>query len=70
MSALRDSQTANIRANIERAIAALEAGNMFGVALELNSASNTAYVAALNDQYEKGQREAISIYAPQTARTP
>jgi hypothetical protein len=66
MSALRDSQTATIRANIERAIAALEVGNMFGVALELGSASSTAYVAALNDQYEKGQREAIRIYAPQT----
>jgi hypothetical protein len=66
MSALREHQLATIRANIERAIAALGAGNMFGVALELGSASNSAYVAALNDEYEKGQREAIRIWAPHT----
>lgn len=68
MSALRDHQIATLRANIERAVAALESGNMFGVALELGSASSTAYVAALNDEYEKGQREAVRIYAPMIER--
>ena len=64
MNAVRQHQIATIRANIERAVAAMERGNMFVVALELGSASNTAYVAALNDEYEKGQREAVRAYAP------
>lgn len=64
MNAVREHQIATIRANIERAVAAMERGNMFVVALELGSASNTAYVAALNDEYEKGQREAVRAYAP------
>ena len=64
MNTVKELQVANVLANIQRAVTALERGDMFGVALELGSASSTAYVAALNDQYEKGQREAIRDYAP------